>query len=202
MLSKINIANNALMRIGNTRFIESLTSAQNEAIVINRVFDSVRQRLIRRLPWPFARQVVKLALTTEEVPDWRFCYRYPYQALRIFNVCGADDARLHWWPMPEERPAYEVQMVNGVQVIATNKQNARALIVTDVDDTTNLDPLFEDALIWSLACEIATPLAGSTQFVQTASESAVRAYDLARAASLSEREEYPDPLPEFVRARL
>ena len=68
MQSKINIANNALMRIGNTRFIESLTSAQNEAIVINRVFDAVRQRLIRRLPWPFARQVVTLGLTTKEIP--------------------------------------------------------------------------------------------------------------------------------------
>lgn len=202
MQSKINIANNALMRIGNTRFIESLSSAQNEAIVINRVFDSVRRRLIRRLPWPFARQVVTLGLTTQEAAGWQFCYRYPANALRIFNVCGSEDSRWEWWPLPSERPAYEVQKVDGIEVVSTNKAKARALIVTDVDDTTDLDPLFEDALIWALACEVAAPLAGSHQLVQTAAESAVRAYDLARAASLSERQEYPSPIPEFVRARL
>ena len=202
MQSKINIANNALMRIGNTRFIESLTSAQNEAIVINRVFDTVRQRLIRRLPWPFARQIVTLGLTTNEIAGWRFCYRYPSQALRIFNVCGTEDLRWEWWPIPCERPPYEVQKVDGTEIIATNKQKARALIVTDVDDTTDLDPLFEDALIWALACEVAAPLAGNSQLVQTAADSAARAYDLARAVSLSERQEYPAPIPEFVRARL
>ena len=202
MQSKINIANNALMRIGNTRFIESLTSAQNEAIVINRVFDAVRQRLIRRLPWPFARQVVTLGLTTKEIPGWRFCYRYPSQALRIFNVCGTEDLGWEWWPLPGEYPAYEMQKVDGTEVVATNKVQAKALIVTDVDDTSDLDPLFEDALIWALACEVAAPLAGSSQLVQTATDAAARAYDVARAASLSEREEYPAPIPEFVRARL
>ena len=202
MQSKINMANNALMRIGNTRFIESLTSAQNEAIVINRVFDTVRQRLIRRLPWPFARQTVTLALTSIRIPGWRFCYRYPSQALRIFNVCGSDEAYFLWFPRPEIQASYEVQIVDGVQVIATNKSQAKALIVTDVADTTDLDPLFEDALIWALACEVAASLAGSSQLVQTAAESATRAYDVARAASLSEREEYPETLPEFVRARL
>lgn len=199
MQSKIHLANNALMRIGNTRFIESLSSAQQEAIVINRLFDSVRVRLLRRMPWPFAKKVVTLSLTPYEAVDWKFVYRYPAQALRVFKVFS-NQARL---PIEQEHPRpYEIQVINGVQVIATNIAQARALIVSDVEDTTEWDPLFEDAFIWALAVEIAVPLSGNNQLIQLAIDSANRAYDVARAASLSERQESTLTLPEFVRARL
>ena len=60
-MSQISIANNALMRIGVTRFIESLAEPTIEAQVISRVYDTVRRAQLRRLEWSFAKQIKKLS---------------------------------------------------------------------------------------------------------------------------------------------
>lgn len=220
-MSRISIANNALMRIGVTRFIESLAENSLEAKVINRAYDAVRQAQLRRMEWNFARQIVKLALTQYEQKPWRYVYRYP-QALRVFRLTDSGEfgyttdasdiepympgqAIVH--PMSYEQLAakripYETQTMNGQKVICTDLALASAVIVSDVTDTELFDPLFEELFTWELAKAISIPLAVSKSLAEYAAQNAQLAYDMAQSATLDEAVYAAEGLPQMLKARL
>lgn len=222
-MSKISIANNALMRIGVTRFIESLNDVQIEAQVINRVYDSVRKATLRRLPWSFAKQITKLALTKYAQKPWRFVYRYPSNALRIMRLTDkgeygfVDDQEQSQqqlvggqeWVVPampfglsSTVISYETMNIEGQQVVCTNQPLACAEIIADITDTELFDPLFEDLLTWELAKAICTPLAVSQALAEYANAQAQVLYDQARTASLDESYESVREIPDTIKVRL
>ena len=220
-MSRISIANNALMRIGVTRFIESLAEATVEAQVISRVFDSVRRAQLRRMEWSFAKQIVKLALTQYSQKPWQYVYRYP-NALRVFRLTdqgawgyttNASDiepympgqAIVH--PMSYEQIAkkkvpFESLVINEQKVICTDLALASAVVVTDVTDTELFDPLFEELLTWELAKAISIPLSVSKSMAEYATQQAQVAFDMAQAATLDEFVPGEEGLPDMLKARL
>ena len=204
MQSSISIANTALIRIGVSRFIDSFSEATQEAHLINRIFVPTRQRLLRKLPWAFARQIRKLELTNVEHPTYRYVYRYPDDALRIFNLYpyeGQDIPERFW--QPTAKFGYETFNHQGERYIATSLALAHALIVVDVQDSVIMDSLFEDLFAWELAKELAMPLSVSSALAKNAADAAAVAYDNARVASLDERDDAgsgPEE-SEFVRVR-
>ena len=219
-MSQISIANNALMRIGVTRFIESLAEPTIEAQVINRVYDTVRRAQLRRLEWSFAKQIKKLALTQYVQKPWQFVYRYP-NALRVMRLTDqpeygytTDSDALQaltggqQWvntsylvDLEGQRIPYETLVINGQKVICTNLALASAVIIDDVTDTNLFDPLFEELLTWELAKEICTPLAVSSKFAEFAHGQAEIAFDKAMAATLDEQAPAAPDVPSFIKAR-
>lgn len=219
-MSQISIANNALMRIGVTRFIESLAEPTIEAQVISRVYDTVRRAQLRRLEWSFAKQIKKLALTQYVQKPWQFVYRYP-NALRVMRLTDQpeygyttdSDAQQaltggQQWvntsylvDLEGQRIPYETLVINGQKVICTNLVLASAVIIDDVTDTNLFDPLFEELLTWELAKEICTPLAVSSKFAEFAHGQAEIAFDKAMAATLDEQAPAALDVPSFIKAR-
>ena len=219
-MSQISIANNALMRIGVTRFIESLAEPTIEAQVISRVYDTVRRAQLRRLEWSFAKQIKKLALTQYVQKPWQFVYRYP-NALRVMRLTDQpeygyttdSDAQQaltggQQWvntsylvDLEGQRIPYETLVINGQKVICTNLVLASAVIIDDVTDTNLFDPLFEELLTWELAKEICTPLAVSSKFAEFAHGQAEIAFDKAMAATLDEQAPAVTDVPSFIKAR-
>ena len=92
-MTKVEICNLALGRIGRKAAITSLTENSAEARACARIWDVTRQALLREFTWGFSRKVALLALSTESIPGWEYLYAYPsdcLQALRIFNAAGAE----------------------------------------------------------------------------------------------------------------
>lgn len=220
-MSQISIANNALMRIGVTRFIESLAEPTIEAQVIRRVYDVVRRAQLRRLEWSFAKQIKKLALTQYSQKPWQYVYRYPNDALRVMRLTDqpeygyttdSSEQQLlvggQQWvnssylvDLEGPRIPYESLVINGQKVICTNLALASAVVIDDVTDTNLFDPLFEELLTWELAKEICTPLAVSSKFAEFAHGQAEIAFDKAMAATLDEQAPSAPEVPSFIKAR-
>lgn len=200
MQSAVEIANAALMRIGVSRYIDSLSSASVEAQIVNRIYNVTRRRALRRLPWAFAREFRKLGLTTETSKRWKYLYAYPSDALRVFYVSTPENEQVEVEFDPNE---FQTTSVGSQQYICTDLAGAYGLIVKDVTDTSLFDPLFEDYLIWELAKDIAAPLSVNASLAELCVSSAAESFDLARTSSLDERYVgHGNYKSEFLRARL
>ena len=220
-MSRISIANNALMRIGVTRFIESLAEPTVEAQIISRVFDGVRRAQLRRMEWSFAKQIVKLPLTQYTQRPWQYVYRYP-NALRVFRLTdkGAwgyttDSSDIEpympgqaivnamsYEQLVNKKVPFETMVINDQKVICTDLAQASAVVVSDVTDTELFDPLFEELLTWELAKAISIPLAVSKNMAEYAAQNAQMAFDMAQNATLDELVPGEESLPDMLKARL
>lgn len=154
-MNKIDICNIALGRIGRKASITSLTENSAEARACGRIWDMVRQSLLREFTWSFSHKITLLALSTETIPGWNYLYAYPsdcLQALRIFNRAGAD--------LRGEQEKWDVVNVGNNTFIACNVEQAYLEYTADKTDTDSWTTQFADCLAWRLAFELAMPLSG------------------------------------------
>lgn len=73
-VSKVSIANAALIKVGAER-ISSITQDCKRAIIINAIWDHVRDKVLRARKWNFAKMRVTLTPNGTS-PDWGYDYQY------------------------------------------------------------------------------------------------------------------------------
>lgn len=154
-MNKIDICNIALGRIGRKASITSLTENSAEARACSRIWDMVRQSLLREFTWSFSHKITLLAQSTETIPGWKYLYAYPsdcLQALRIFNEAGAD--------LRGEQEKWDVVNVGNNTYIGCNVGQAYLEYTADKTNTDSWTTQFADCLAWRLAFELAMPLTG------------------------------------------
>lgn len=172
MTSETDIANRALARIGHEA-IDSMEENSPEAINANRLYPAARDTVQAAHPWDFCSEVGALAPTTNDrEDDWAYKYIMP-TCLRFVRV---------WPAQGRPNPAYPIEYEIRGQFIYCDVENARALYIVRVEDTTLFSAEFVSALAFYLASELCMPL-GKQNSVTTRM---LEGYDreLARAQSV------------------
>lgn len=200
-MDQVDICNLALGRIGQgaSSPIQSITEDSEAARACNRSFAHAMSTALREYRWSWAQASVALALTTQEVPGFVYCYAYPSGCLFLHGLADAcSDPGRHQalrWP-------YRIVAATDGQsrVIATDLPGAWAHYTREIANPAFGDPLFQDALAWRLAKELALGLRAQPQFATLAEQEYQLALSKATAANENEQGADRAPEPEDVRA--
>jgi len=100
-ISRTEIVNKALTLVGANPIV-SIDDDQQNARVVNRVYELSLRSILSEAPWRFALRRVLLAQTTDE-PEWYdtgevYVYQQPNECIRIFR---ASDRKAVWKPLGE-----------------------------------------------------------------------------------------------------
>ena len=148
-ISKTDICNNAIGRIGAQRIMDIDDQASKSARICKNAYELSLRELLRMAPWNFAKDRVQLAeLTTPPVFGWAKQFQLPTDYIRLvkFNDIGASQ--------DEPSQFFEIE---GKKLL-TNEDTARIEYIKFVDDPNIYDSLFSEALVVLLASKIAVPI--------------------------------------------
>lgn len=188
MASETEIFNRALSRIGIDQYLGDPTETSKAGTAFRMWYDASRQTALRDFPWNFATTIAALApLSNVAVPGWSYAYAYPVSCLQARVVCDSNGARttlnnwLGWggddFPFSElyqggypnigvPKVPFKVISVasssGAIQrAIVTDLPNAYLVYTLDVEDPTQFDAGFVNALAWLIASEVAGPFIGA-----------------------------------------
>lgn len=155
--SSVEICNSALHKIGAKR-IASLSDDTKAAIILNDQYDRIRKEVLRSHPWNFAIAYVQLAATanTPVWADWTKEFVLPTDVLRVLETDLEYDTD---WELGNN--------ADNNRVIFTNATSLKIKYIKDITNTTRFDPVFEEALAFRLAADIAYSLVQSQTVQQT-----------------------------------
>lgn len=150
MASKTAIANRALSKLGESRVSNIQTDTNNQAKIINEMWDIVRDVLLASYPWNFA--IVRTQLAKDSTsPAWGYNNRYtlPSDFLSLLEI--------------KDNPEYKLESdSSGGQYILTNS-GAPIYIryIRRVENAGEYAPLFVEAFASRLAYEACETLTQS-----------------------------------------
>lgn len=204
--AKVDIWNQALLRIGVTDLLEDEEDDRVEAKVCGLHWDRILREMLGLYPWTFARAqkpIAELAAVTRT--GWEHIYQLPTDFISPVGIVSGE-TRLSLVP-GEEQAAYEVQADDAgegkVFCCDLAPTDIDALSYTRVIDTPTAYPAgFESALAFALAGELALAVPKDKQLgtamLQQAGIAAARAF----AVDSRGRRESPTAVPpSSIRAR-
>lgn len=199
--SDVDIVNMALAHIGDKATVTSISPSDGsvQADIAARVYAQVRDWLLERFAWKFARRRATLAELSTVMGSWDHVYAEPNNCLRLLSVLPtgytSDDAGVEFDTETDD---------NGQGLILTDAQNATVLYLARVTDPGKFTPGFTEALSWYLAASFAGPIIKG----ETGRQEAVRCLQIAAAAfesatGLSARQSKKtlQHIPSFIAAR-
>lgn len=145
--SIVGICNIALTALGETP-IASVDDPYKRAILCKARYDDVRRAMLRSHPWNCARKLANLPTALPQ-PSTLYSYSYPLPPDFMRMVEIVDDAYAAW-------------DVVGDRLLVNNDPPLAVLYIWDLQDPAKFDPLFVQAIGYSLAVELAQPLTQST----------------------------------------
>lgn len=161
MASDVDICNLALAYLGDTATVATLDPPEGSAQAghCSRFYPVARDALLEMHPWGFTVARATLALLTATPPSsWLYAYAVPADAVGLLAVLDpetGDDYSFSGLYTPQP---FQVETLDGADVIYTNVENAVLRYTTLVTDTSKFSPLFVEALAWFLAAKLAGPL--------------------------------------------
>lgn len=149
MASVVGICNSALRKIGATT-IQSLTEGTRNATVCAGAYELVRDRLLRRHPWAFAKARAELAASATG-PAFGPLKAYPLPADFIRLV------------RPDERENFNDlrRKIEGRTLLTDESAPLNLRYIRLVTDPNEMDPLFREVLAVELAIDIVEPITQS-----------------------------------------
>lgn len=205
MKSEVAICNLALFRIGVTTTIDSLTERSKEAIVLNGVYETTRDKVLEAAPWPFARKIADLQLTGTAPDRWAYRYQYPADCLAVRSILppvpsGLTQIAYRQW-MQQYQVPYELVEGNEGLTICTDCAEANIEYTVRVTTPVRFSAKFTSTLAWAIAAEIAIPLAKGIDYATNAGNRYQAELFETLAKMLNEEQQDEGPESEFVRAR-
>jgi len=189
MASDVGIANAALRKLGQSP-ITAFNENSKAARLANERFADLRDELLFRHPWNFARKRDALAASAT-APAWGFTAAYPVPAdyIRMYEVNGEDEETGKW-------------KVEDGSVVTDLAAPLEVLYVYQVTDASKMSAGFREALASVLAADWAEDLTGDSDVVKTKAGNARIA--VAQARSNDGQEGIPDRFEadEWLAARL
>lgn len=196
-MNRTDICNMALSIVTRTR-INSLDEESEEAKECKTYYEHTRRRLLKLNVWGFARRETKLALRTDTVLGWEYCYGYPEECLNVTFVYDETHARVR----EMERQDFHITTVAGNdKVIATNVKDAWSEYIHDVKDPEMFSEEFVEALVRTMAANLAVPLAGNSDLMNVNLQLAQQAIALAMQENVTEQERHTMYPKKYAEAR-
>ena len=189
MASDVGIANAALRKLGQAP-ITAFSENSKAARLANERFAELRDELLFRHPWNFARKRASLAASAT-APAWGFTNAFPLPTdyIRMYEVNGEDEETGKW-------------KVEDGSIVTDLAAELEILDVYQVTDANRMSAGFREALASVLAADWAEDLTGDDSVV-TKKEQKAR-FAVAQARSNDGQEGIPDRLEadEWLNARL
>lgn len=208
---EVAICNRALKLIRDAGQITSIDpsdgSAQADACAD--LYPAVRDKLLREHAWGFATTRRKLTAVQSTTTVFEYAYQYPGDVSHVLLVQPeepvSDNGDIAWnggGYMQRPVQGYRAKLRHVVErdersrlVIRTNEPNAELKYVKRVTDTKLFDAMFTDALVYTLASELALALIGGSRGEKLAAglmQKAMVATGQAETADSDESEDPPD----------
>jgi hypothetical protein len=166
----VDICNQALAKIG-AASISSLSDSSEEARVMNRVYERVRDDLLYSHPWNFAiTRVAVAADATEPIYDWDNRFALPADCLRVI---GTDLDNPQEW------------QVEGRFIVA-NAEELNIKYIAKIADVTKYSPGFVETLASKLAYDVCYTLVQSVTLRAQLKEEYLQALRTARTFDAQE----------------
>lgn len=183
-MNRTDICNMALSIIKRQR-IDSLEDSSEEAKACKIYYEHTRERLLKMYNWGFARKLEKLALRTDKIPGWEYCYGYPAECLTVQLVFEEERARMR----EMERQDFQIITISGNdRVIGSNVPEAWVEFTHNVKNTESFSPEFTEALTRMLAANLAFPLTGNSDLTNMNMQLAQQSINIAMQESVNEQE--------------
>lgn len=148
-ISKTDICNNAIGRIGAQRIMDIDDQASKSARICKNTYELTLRELLRMAPWNFAKDRVQLAeLSTAPAFGWAKQFQLPTDFIRLVKFNDIEAGQ------DEPSQFFEIE---GRRLL-TNEDTARIEYVKYVDDPNQYDSLFAEAMVVLLASKIAVPI--------------------------------------------
>lgn len=147
-VNQVSICNSALVKIGADP-ISSITQDTKSATICNRLFNYIRDEVLRAHPWNFA--VKRTTLTPDsETPDSEYDYQYilPSDLLRVLDT-PSDDS-LDW-------------VVEGRKILTDQDTELPIRYIYRHEDPSEWDSMFAETFAWRLAADLSYSLTQSLQ---------------------------------------
>ena len=162
--TRLDICNQALKNLGETKVITSLTEDTTAARLCNRYYGIALQTMLEAFPWPFATRTATLAARSandRDDIDWQYAYDLPTNYLRIITL-GPDSAGAN--VLGEAYYAVENN------TLYTNQADTVIRYVVKSPDPASYTQHFSNALAAQLAAEIAPGVMQGDSGVQMAQQ--------------------------------
>jgi len=215
MTTQVDIANRALLALGAKTGITDLSrDREAEARYVREVYDSTRDALLRSAHWGFARTMAKLTLlrtadgnapwdqTLHPMLPWGFAYLMPDDCVAVRYVTARDGVaglglRPARYALSLARDTSSAQQ----RLINTDTADAVACYTQRVEVEDFWDDSFEQAMVFSLASQIALAVNGSMPIAQRMAQSAMQTLQAARVSDGNEGLIQTQRVPDWLAAR-
>ena len=186
--TRVDICNQALKNVGESRVIESLTENTTPAQLCRRYFPVASKTLLESFAWPFATLTVQLTATTNTRSelDWQYAYRLPVNFLGVVGL-GPD--------LAGATVAGEVDHSIEGGVLYCNLSTLTLRYTTIAPDPADYSQHYTNALSHQLSAEIAPAIAQGekgAQLAQAQLQLARYYVDLAKTY-VAQRERHANP---------
>jgi hypothetical protein len=143
MASKTEIANRALIKLGQPRVSNIETDSSAPAVTLNQIYNSVLQTCLQTYPWNFSIKRTDLA-PDANAPSWGFDYAFtlPTDCLQLLEV--KDDIEFR---------------VEGRKILCDGESVLYIKYVANITDTSLFPPVFVEFLSQQLAIEASDRIA-------------------------------------------
>lgn len=200
MPSAIGICNKALFRIGSVGgAIGSFTEASKEAKACALFYETARDRALAEYAWPFARRRVTLSLTGTAPEAWAYSYQYPTDCITALEI---EQPGMRNVPTDQQIPFEIADSDLGTgRLIYTDQIDAVLIYTARIAEVARFPVLFEEAVSWALAGDLALALAAKADVSNLCREEYRRTVWQAWANALNQGHPDVPPDGERIRAR-
>lgn len=210
MLSKVEICNVAITRVGGNRIDDlELSNDQEEAIYCRALYDVALEATLEAYDWSFATGRIKLALLgTGIYQGWTYAYKYPNKCVRARSIWNPAIGMAQLQSDPQrfaeaDKIPFEVASNTNLddRVILTEQETAVLIFTAKISNPNLFSASFVDALGWRLASDLAVPINGDGNQQIDLLKAFMRSVSLAQTSSANEGHQLPDVGNNYTRAR-
>ncbi len=174
MASRINVINSALRRIGGSRITDPEEDSKN-ANVARDIYDDILEDLLRSHAWNFATRRQQLAeLANTPAFEFERAFALPSDWIRTISVHPNADGS-------QSVIEYKEEEQDDQGVILASVEEIYLRYVALVTDVNRWPKDFKNAMIFTLARDMAVPIASSNELADRMDRFATRALGRARS---------------------
>lgn len=206
--SEVEICNTALAFI-KAASINSLTEPKESARYCKLLYPKARRTVLSDHDWGFARKRQVLALRDETYSGWSYAYTFPIDCItarkiQIGEVGITYETDCQGTCNKTGKVVFEIIGTSdkNTKVLLTNMEDAELVYTADTKNPNMFDPMFEEALAYKLASQLAIPLKGKQSLMTTNYQIYTIVMSRAEATNANEEERPDENINRLRRSRL